>query len=360
MRRMDMGLLAATSGLSLISIMTLAGGYSSFGAKRTIMQLGATVVGLVFMFIIAAIDYRAVAEKLSLVLIGGSALLLIITLIFGTSEGANRSWLYLPLIPFGIQPSEFVKACFLITFGQHLHTVRREINRPRVLVWLFVHAGIYIGLILLSGDLGVALVYVGICAVMLFCAGLSGWYFAGLGGAVAIASPLMWKLLRDDQKKRILVGFNPDLDPLGKGFQRIQSRSSVANGGFFGKGMFGGSVYQTYAASHTDFIFGTLCEKFGFIGGMITIGLLVYIVLRAIKLARMTRENCGTFICLGFAAMIIVQSVENIGMCLGMLPVVGITLPYMSYGGSSVLAIYIITGVVQSVAVHRNRMHFAR
>ena len=98
MRRMDMGLLAATSGLSLISIMTLAGGYSSFGAKRTIMQLGATLVGLVFMFIIAAIDYRAVAEKLSLVLIGGSALLLIITLIFGTSEGANRSWLYLPLM----------------------------------------------------------------------------------------------------------------------------------------------------------------------------------------------------------------------------------------------------------------------
>lgn len=359
-RRMDMGLLAATGGLSLVSFLTLLGGYSSFGAKRIVMQFGATVVGMVFMFLIASVDYRVVAEKLSLVLVGGSALLLIITLIFGTSEGANRSWLYLPLIPFGIQPSEFIKACFLITFGQHLFRVKQTINKPKTLMWLFIHAGIYIGLILLSGDLGVALVYVGICAVMLFCAGLSGWYFAALGGAVAVASPLMWKLLRDDQKQRILVGFNPDLDPLGKGFQPIQSRSSIANGGFFGRGMFGGRVYQTYPASHTDFIFGTVCEKFGFVGAVITVGLLVYIVLRVIKLARMTRGNCGMFICIGFAAMIIVQSVENIGMCLGMLPVVGITLPYMSYGGSSVLAIYIITGVVQSVAVHRNPMRFVR
>lgn len=357
---MDFALFAATSALSLCSILTLAGGYDSFGAKRIVMQLGATLVGMVFMFVIATIDYRVVAQKLGLFLIGGSALLLIITLIFGTSEGENKSWLYLPLIPFGIQPSEFIKACFLITFGQHLFRVRDRINKVKELLFLFIHAGIYIGLILLSGDLGVALVYVGICAVMLFCAGLSMWYFAGIVGAVGAASPLIWKILREDQKKRILVGFNPDLDPLGKGFQPIKSRSSVANGGFFGKGIFGGSVYETYAASHTDFIFGTFCEKFGFIGALLLIGLLVFIVLRVLRLARMTRGDCGTFICVGFAAMIIVQSVENIGMCLGMLPVVGITLPYMSYGGSSVLAIYIITGVVQSVAVHRNRFHVPR
>ena len=103
--------------------------------------------------------------------------------------------------------------------------------------------------------------------------------------------------------------------------------------------------------------FGTVCEKFGFIGAAAVIALLVFIVVRVIKLAQLTRRDCGTFVCIGFAAMIIVQAVENIGMCLGMLPVVGITLPYMSYGGSSVLAIYIITGVVQSVAVHRNRFH---
>ena len=354
-KKMDFALLAATSALSLISILTLIGGYETFGVKRIVMQAGATAVGMVFMFVIATIDYRVVAQKLGLFLIGGSALLLIITLIFGTSEGENKSWLYLPLIPFGIQPSEFIKACFLLSFGQHLFLVREKINKPKQLLFLFIHAGIYIGLILLSGDLGVALVYTGICAVMMFCARLSMWYFAGALGAVGIASPVLWKLLREDQKQRVLVGFNPDIDPLGKGFQPIKSRSSVANGGFFGKGMFGGSVYQTYAASHTDFIFGTVCEKLGFIGAIAVIGLLMFIVVRVIKLAQLTRRDCGTFVCIGFAAMIIVQAVENIGMCLGMLPVVGITLPYMSYGGSSVLAIYIITGVVQSVAVHRNR-----
>ena len=354
-KKMDFALLAATSALSLISILTLIGGYETFGVKRIVMQTGATLVGMVFMFVIATIDYRVVAQKLSLFLIGGSALLLIITLIFGTSEGENKSWLYLPLIPFGIQPSEFIKACFLLSFGQHLFLVREKINKPKQLLFLLIHAGIYIGLILLSGDLGVALVYTGICAVMMFCAGLSMWYFTGGIGAVGLASPILWALLRDDQKQRVLVGFNPDIDPLGKGFQPIKSRSSVANGGFFGKGMFGGSVYETYAASHTDFIFGTVCEKFGFAGAAIVIGLLIFIVVRVIKLSQLTRRDCGTFVCIGFSAMIIVQSVENIGMCLGMLPVVGITLPYMSYGGSSVLAIYIITGVVQSVAVHRNR-----
>lgn len=356
-KRMDFALLAATSALSFASILTLAGGYESFGFKRIIMQAGATLVGMVFMFIIASIDYRVIAQKLGLVLYGVSALLLIVTLIFGTAEGENKSWLYLPFLPFGIQPSEFVKAAFLITFSYHLFKSKESINRPLTLLWLFVHAAAYIGLILLSGDLGVALVYVGICAVMLFCAGLSMWYFAGALAALGAASPVIWQILRPDQQQRILVGFNPDLDPLGKGYQPIKSRTSIANGGFFGRGLFGGSVYETYSASHTDFIFGTFCEKLGFAGAVLLLVVLLYIVLRVIRLARLTRGDCGSFICAGFAGMIIVQTVENVGMCLGMLPVVGITLPYMSYGGSSVLAIYIITGVIQSVAVHRNRLH---
>lgn len=358
-KRMDFALLAATSALSLAGIVTLIGGYSTFGLKRIVMQLGATCVGFVLMLLVATVDYRVIAQKLGIFIYGASLLLLVVTLVFGTSEGENKSWLYLPLIPFGIQPSEFIKASLLLTFSYHLYRVREHINRPLVLLTLAVHAGGYIGLILLSGDLGVALVYVGICAVMLFCAGLSGWYFAGGVGLAALAAPLGWKLLRDDQRDRILVGFNPDIDPLGKGYQPIKSRSSVANGGIFGRGMFGGSVYKTYAASHTDFIFGTFCEKFGLVGALVVVGLLVFIVLRVIRLARSSRGDCGTYICAGFAGMIVVQSVENIGMCLGMLPVVGITLPYMSYGGSSVLAIYIITGVVQSVAVHRNRYHVA-
>jgi rod shape determining protein RodA len=321
------------------------------------MQFGATVVGLIFMFLIAALDYRTLSEKLGLILYGGAVLLLAVTLVFGTNEGENRSWLYIPGVPFGIQPSEFVKAVFFLTFSYHLFKVKKRINKPKTLIWLLAHAGIVVGLILVSGDLGVALVYVGIIAVMLFCAGLNLWYFLGAAVAAVAAWPLVWHFLRDDQKMRILVGFNPDLDPEGKGFQPILSRSAVANGGFFGRGIFGGSVFDGLPAAHTDFIFGTYAEKFGFVGSVIIIGLLVFIVIRAVKLSKATRGDCGTYICAGFAGMIIVQTIENIGMCLGMLPVIGITLPYMSYGGSSVLAIYITTGIIQSVAVHRNRLH---
>lgn len=356
-RKMDYGLLWAMAALSAAGILTLTGGIASFGLKRVLMQAGATAAGFVLMFLIAAVDYRTLAEKLGIYLYGASVLILIVTLIFGTSEGENKSWLYLPLIPFGIQPSEFVKAAFLLTFSYHLLRVRGRINKLKTLLGLAVHAGLIVGLILLSGDLGVALVYCGIIVVMLYYAGLKLRYFAGAGALIAAAWPVIWKFMRPDQRQRILVGFNPDLDPLGKGFQPIKSRSSVANGGFFGRGIFGGSVYEEFSASHTDFIFGTYAEKFGFIGAMLLIGLYIFIVIRIIRLSKLTQNDCGTYICAGFAAMIIVQTTENIGMCLGMLPVIGITLPYMSYGGSSVLAIYIATGILQSVAVHRNRLH---
>ena len=152
------------------------------------------------------------------------------------------------------------------------------------------------------------------------------------------------------------MGFNPDLDPLGKGYQPIISRAAVANGGFFGRGIFGGNVFPKLPAGHTDFLFGTYAEKFGFLGAMLLIGIMIFIVFRVARLARLTRGNSGTYICAGFAAMLIIQTIENIGMCLGMLPVVGITLPYFSYGGSSVLAIYITTGIVQSTAIHISRL----
>ncbi len=356
-KRMDFWLLGATSALSILSILTLIGGYSVFGVKRALMQFGATAVGMVLMFLIAALDYRTISEKLGPLLYGGAALILIVTLLFGTSEGENRSWLDIPGLPFLIQPSEFVKAVFFLTFSYHLYKARRRINSPLVLLTLLVHTGVPIGLILLSGDLGVALVYIGIVAVMLFCAGLSLWYFLGGILATAAASPFLWTLLREDQQLRILVGFNPDLDPMNKGFQPIISRSAVANGGFFGKGAFGGSVHVKLPAAHTDFMFATYSEKFGFVGALLLIALMVLIVVRVVKLSKLSQGDCGTYIAAGFAGMIIVQTVENIGMCLGMLPVVGITLPYMSYGGSSVLAIYITTGIVQSVAVHKNRRH---
>jgi rod shape determining protein RodA len=168
-----------------------------------------------------------------------------------------------------------------------------------------------------------------------------------------LAFPLLWELLAPYQQERILVGFNPDLDPLGKGMQPLLSRQCIANGGLLGIGLMGKGDYEVLPASHTDFIFATVCEKFGMVGGLLVIVLLVTMVVRMFMLARSCGNDYGSYICIGVGAIIIVQTIENIGMCLAMLPVVGITLPFVSCGGSSVLATYVLVAIAHSVKSHK-------
>ncbi len=341
--------------LSLISLLTIIGGRETFGVRVVIMQLGATAVGMIAMVILANLDYRMLAGKLWPLFYLGSIALMILLLLRGRAQGTNKSWLYFDFLPFGIQPSEFIKTALALTFAQHLESVRDRINRPLVILGLGAHAGLIIGLILMTGDLGVAVVFVGFILLMLFCAGLSLWYFAGGAGLLLIAAPILWSRLVPYQQQRILVGFNPSLDPLGYGYQPLLSRDAILSGGFFGQGLGGGAVYRELYASHTDFIFATVCEKFGFVGGFLVLALLLIVILRVLLLARHAERGLGSFLCVGIAACLILQIVINIGMCFGVLPVVGITLPFMSYGGSSVLGIYLMMGVVHSVSAHRSR-----
>ena len=327
------------------------------------MQVAMTVVGTIITFIIANLDYQEIVERLYIAMFLGSIIFLAVVLLFGISEGSNKSWITIidiGGITISIQPSEFVKATFMVSFAKHLSLVKETINRPKSLLGLGVHAGIIVGLILISGDLGVALVYVGIIAVMLFCAGLSPWYFVGALGAIALAAPFMWEFLQPYQQARILAGFNPDSDPLGYGLHQIVCREAIANGGLLGKGFGGGEVYGDLFAADTDCIFATYCEKFGLVGGLILIILYVIMIVRIIHIARIARKDYGAFICVGVAGMMIVQTIENIGMNLCMLPVIGITLPFMSAGGSSVLAIYIIFGMVHSVYSRRIKYYSER
>jgi rod shape determining protein RodA len=253
---------------------------------------------------------------------------------------------------FQIQPSEFVKIAFIISFSKHLSMVRESINKIKTLIPLAIHAGAVVLLILLSGDLGVTLVYVGIIAIMLAFAGLSKWYFIGAIAIVAIAFPFLWDFLSEYQQMRILIGFKPELDPSGYGLQPLLSLDAISAGGFFGRGIFSGGFYEILPASHTDFIFATYCEMFGFVGAVIFLIALVLLVIRMINIAKSCRNDIGSFICVGVAAMFIVQSVLNIGMCLAMLPVIGITLPFMSYGGSSMLALYLAMGFIHAISAH--------
>ena len=358
--RFDKRVLLYSMLITLMSLVTIFGARENFGTSKFIMQLAMTVVGICAIMVIVNIDYRLFVERYSFILLIISVALLGITLIIGDTgangtETTNKSWLTIIKIggrAFQIQPSEFVKIAFIISFSKHLSAAKKKINKIKTLIPLAIHAGLIVGLILLSGDLGVALVYIGIIAIMLAFAGLSKWYFIGAGVAVIFAFPFLWPFLSSYQQKRILIGFQPELDPTGFGFQPLLSLDAISAGGIFGRGMNSGGYYEVLPASHTDFIFSTYCEMFGFVGAIIFLIVLISLVVRIINIGKNCRNDFGSFICIGVAGMFIVQSVMNLGMCLAMFPVIGITLPFMSYGGSSMLALYISMGFVHAISAH--------
>ena len=363
-RHVDPILFICTTLLSFMSILTIYGAVDNFGKSKLTMQIAMTLAGMVALFIVANIDYRFFVDRFAIVMFLASVFLLALTLLFGSTgenmETANRSWIRIPIVNIAIQPSEFVKIAFLCTFAKHIELVKNRINHPKTLLGLALHAAVIVGLILLSGDLGVALVYLGMIAFMLFCAGLSGWYFLGAAVLAAISFPLLWELLRTDQQNRIIFGFQPELDANGVGMQALMSRDAIASGGFWGRGLTSGGIYEDLPASHTDFIFSTVCEKFGLIGGAVVVITLVVLALRLIWLAYRSRDFVGRLICSGIAAVIILQTLENLWMCLALVPVVGITLPFMSAGGSSVFALYFLMGLAHSVYAHEKRFFFRR
>lgn len=361
LRKLDYIMLFAILALTCMSLLTLAGAANDYGVRYFNVQLAASFLGLVAMIIISTIDYEEIADKLTVPLFIASVFVLAITLVIGTDNGSgNKNWIEIPGFPVSIQPSEFVKVVYIITFSKHISILKDKINKFSSLLQLGAHAGIVIGLILLQGDLGSALVYMFMTVAMLFCAGLSMWYFIGAFGAIIAAAPFLWKILKQYQKDRILAGFWPETDPQDKGFQALMSKNAIAAGGFFGTGFSGGTEYQKVPYAHTDFIFAITGEKFGFFGAFFVVAMLAVLVVRALILAHKMRDSAASYMCVGVAAVIMAQSLENIGMCLAKLPVVGITLPFMSYGGSSMLSSFCLVGLIQSINAHRGKYFFER
>lgn len=346
--------------MNLMSIITLSAASDAYGTWYVRMQMVASAIGIVMMFTLAFVDYDALIQKMKYVFFAASIILILWVKFFGVGQNGNENWIVIPHTNLSIQPTEFVKITFIITFALHLAHLKNKINHPLSILQLALHAGLIIGMVLWQGDLGMALVYMGLMVFMVFGAGVSLWYFAGVIGAAVMASPLLWKMLSENQRNRILFGFNPDLDPLGVGWDAVRSRNCIIAGGFRGAGFSGGTRYKSFFAGQSDFIFAVLAEKFGFIGTFLYIVLLVTLVLRILWIARSTRKTYASYICVGIAGMLIAQSAENIGMSLAILPVVGITLPFMSYGASSMLSLYICMGIVQSICTHNKKYYFER
>ena len=351
-----------TAALSIIGILAVHSATLTKGTARfDIMQIGMTTVGFGLMLLLSFVDYDSLTKNFRWVLILNCAMLLF-TAIFGTgADGGgdtNHNWVRFG--PIGIQPAEIGKILYIITFASHIDNVKHRINHIKTLFGLMLHAGLVIGLVLMEKDTGQATVYFVITAVMLFAARLSLWYFAAAGVAGLSLAPILWQHLDLYQQERILVGFNPELDPLYRGYQAIQSKTAIAAGGLTGLGYRKGLVTQTtlLPAKQTDMIFAVIGEEAGFVGAMGTILLLFGLAARLFRNALCADKTAGALICAGVGGMILYQSIENIGMCLGLLPVIGITLPFVSYGGSSVLGMYLAMGVALSVYAKNNRLYF--
>lgn len=320
-------------------------------SRDATVMIIAAVVGLILTLIISAIDYELIMKLwpiIGIVCIG----LMIITLIFGVAPESRpdaRSWLAFGSIYF--QTSELVKIGYVITYSMHLELCRDTINKPISILLLGIHAMIPIGLVVLTGDMGSALVFIFMTIAMLFFAGLHIGFFAG-GGLLAIAaSPLIWMYVFGEyQKNRFLALFRPEEFP-AESYQQLKGLNALGSGGFFGQGLFKGIYTQggIVPESENDFIFTAIGEETGFLGCLIALGLLFFICYKMIQTGKNARDFSAQIACYGIASMIAAQVVINIGMVLMVLPVIGITLPFFSAGGTSTLCLYIGVGLVFSI-----------
>lgn len=312
-------------------------------------QLIWVIVGILFVFIIAAIDYHVLAEHIPWLYICALAVLLY-TLVLGHRVSGSRSWITLG--PVSFQPSEFIKMIVVVALARYLSELRSSRYMTLVeIVKAVAICGIPMMLVALQPDLGTTLTYLPIIAVGLFVRGVRPLSLVALVLAFVLVLPVSWFFLKDYQKDRILTFVEPERDPLGAGYHVIQSKIAIGSGGLLGKGVFHGSQNQLgfLPTRHTDFIFSVVGEELGFVGVIFTLGLLAFVIFRSIYNAQTARDSLGLFIVMGVVGILFFHLVVNVGMVIGLMPITGIPLPFMSYGGSSVVTAFIALGLVSSV-----------
>lgn len=349
-----------TAILGIILVRSASLTYAA-GGRIVIIQTVALVLGLIGCVVMAFWDYEFLSfHSKSLFALNIFLLVLVLIIGIGREEVGGNSWINLG--PVSFQPSEVVKIGYIICFAVQLSRIDgSEINNLQNVLLSLLHVGVILVLILLQPDFGTAMVFVAVFCGMIFVAGISWKYilsaFLGLGAIV----PLMWFFfLKEYQKNRILVFLNPELDPMVSGYQVIQSKIAVGSGGFTGMGLFKGIQTQLgyIPAKHTDFIFSVAGEELGFLGSLLIIALLFFIVLRCFYIAANAKNSLGRYISVGVGCMFLAQSFENIGMTIGIMPVTGITLPFLSYGGSSILTNMLAIGLVLNVHLKRKPLNF--
>ena len=346
-------LIATAFGMLMIASATNA---SYDGAMHyLIRQFLAAATGIVLFIFISSVNTEFFSEhRIWLVLFNTVLLLMLIP--FGQTISGNRSWLHFPFLPFNIQPAEICKITYILIMASVMVSHQNKLSSPASIGHMLLHLGLVFGVnYIISGDMGVSLIFAFIFVGMTWSGGVNLIWFAGAGAALVVFVPIIWNLMPDNyMKQRIAVLFDPSLDPLGTGpmYHTVRALRSLTGGGLTGQGLFQGHRTQTQGAlfaQHTDYIIAAIGEELGFVGCALVLLLLGAIVARCIWVGIRSQDMLRRLVCFGAASALIFQIVVNIGMCIGLMPVIGITLPFISYGGSSIITLYAMLGLVSGV-----------
>jgi rod shape determining protein RodA len=344
-------------GLIMIGSATSGGNFLSNPYVKT--QLIAFILGLIAVVILLFIDYE-IYGNLYLFIYGISNILLLAVLFFGFGEDqwGARSWLSIGPITF--QPSEVAKIGIIISLSKFIEKNEDNLNNPLTLLKVIGFAAVPIVLILLQPDFGTAMVMLFFIAIMFFISGIDYKYILSAVVVGLISLPIVYMNLEEFQLNRIKVFFNPELDPQGAGYQVLQSKIAIGSGKLFGRGLYQGvqNQYGFLPAKETDFIFAVIGEELGLIGGGILIFLYIVLMYRLIKISKNALDTFGSLMVIGFTGMMLFHIFENIGMTIGLTPVTGIPLPFISYGGTFMLVNMICIGLSLNVALKREGLEF--
>lgn len=367
LRNLDFYLIAAVVVLTFISLTVIASARSGFGDQLAFVkrQLIAAMLGSVIVAIILTVDYSDFSRYSTPIYLGNLVLLATILVWGDTAKGA-QSWLDIGFFRF--QPSEVAKVAIIITLANHLSN-QESLDHWRDLIPPLIHIGPPIILIMLQPDLGTSLVFLAILFGMLFVAGVPSARLLLIGGgglATAIGWVALnlryglWIPLKDYQLMRLIIFTNPQSEPIKSGYHIIQSRIAIGSGGPFGKGLFLGTQNQLkfLPEQHTDFIFAVIGEELGFIGGLGVLALFFFVLYRGVRIASTSKDKFGAFIAVGVVSMIAFHLLVNVGMTMGIMPITGIPLPLMSYGGTSLLANLAAVGLLLNIHMRRKRILF--
>ena len=346
-------LIASAYGLSLVYSAT----HSSLKDGKIISSdvrsmIVSVLLGVIIAIIVSNIDYEIIS-KLWPIIAAGCAALMVYTFFFGVAPSARqdaKSWIDLKIFYF--QPSELLKVGFIISFSYHLDLVRYKINKIKTIIPLVIHGAVPIGLVMMTGDAGSALIFLVMFIGMLFFARVNIGYFVAGICAIIVGFTVAWKvgIINGIQRQRIVALFYPN-DFADVMYQQTNGKIALGSGGLLGQGYLKGSMTQSGAVpeNQNDMILSVAGEELGFIGALFVVLILGFLVLRVLKTAMSARDNVGYLMCSGISVMLFAQMLVNIGMELSLLPCIGITLPLFSAGGSSSLCIYLALGIALSV-----------